>query len=718
MLKQTALWLIVLLISSTAALAAVSINKVLVRPNATIQGSQSDFCLDVSYTGGGSAAGMVDVTYPDLSSWRLFLNIPDNTCFPNGLVGNGELKLTFADTSQIGNYILNFTAVKGAEFAKASSLLNVTPISPVITTIDKINSVGKLTNQSAMQVFGTEYTYGDDARVFLQLLEGNTPIVNATCFSTVYTPSGAVFADHTLMSLQPGSNGLYYADYTAPNISGVYMVEAECNYYSTTESHYVVSSSFSKGFITSGSIAFLNASDNQRLVVSENPQSQSIFAVFSAPFDETSGAFADETGIYNKDGSYFGSPNLTASAFSGTGVQFNGSSYAVFPIGNELYFNSTEDLGFCFTFNGNGTVTNNIPIADWYAGGEGFQVAGAAGNGLRFTTGRSASGAKNHDTIYSFTSGNPRLVCFFQNTTETTSYVDGTLNRLISTSQSGTMNASLGNITIGIDDSFSIFNDNDFVDDMCMVKGVHLNTALVVNTYNSTKTCSFAPGASSLSMNLTINATGHTLHHDRIRLTLEYQWTGNSPLNVSVYNASSGLFQQLVLLPTALSDASSSYSLGNITDLLNAAGLLTIAFTDTNATAAEQLSLDHVIMAGIDDIALPITVIRGGGELHITGYAAEQQSLLESIYSFLTVTVWGTLLEILGVAQENQLGINTTREQVLNLSLQAAGINQSLHDAIASANASSTASANAVQENITQQLRDLQDYLVYGESYG
>jgi hypothetical protein len=82
-------------------------------------------------------------------------------------------------------------------------------------------------------VFGakgfTEYSPGSPGKVFVQVLDNFfTPVNNAICRLTVYYPNTTKFVDNVTML--PFENGLYYWDFVAPYVEGVYMTTVSCTY--------------------------------------------------------------------------------------------------------------------------------------------------------------------------------------------------------------------------------------------------------------------------------------------------------------------------------------------------------------------------------------------------------------------------------------------------------------------------------------------------------
>lgn len=80
-----------------------------------------------------------------------------------------------------------------------------------------------------MSFFGTEYTAGENATVWLQLLRNYQPVNNAVCFITIYQPNKTVLYDTSIMTFLNSSDGVYYFDLITPSITGIYIVTAKCN---------------------------------------------------------------------------------------------------------------------------------------------------------------------------------------------------------------------------------------------------------------------------------------------------------------------------------------------------------------------------------------------------------------------------------------------------------------------------------------------------------
>jgi len=88
----------------------------------------------------------------------------------------------------------------------------------------------------SMIISGTEYNYGDEATIFLQLKDTQGfPINDGSCLIDVYYPNlpnqtHPQFLNNAPMLFMNESDGLYYYDLFVPNITGVFMLSATCSY--------------------------------------------------------------------------------------------------------------------------------------------------------------------------------------------------------------------------------------------------------------------------------------------------------------------------------------------------------------------------------------------------------------------------------------------------------------------------------------------------------
>lgn len=118
-------------------------------------------------------------------------------------------------------------------------------------------------------VGATEYSPGDNGKVFIQLLRnGIYPIENASCFLTVYYPNNTYFLNNVKMNYF--REGLYYYDFIAPNILGVYMTTIYCIMPTTIKKYYPLYYAAINGS-ASGELSYAFESDNYYLTLSSKP---------------------------------------------------------------------------------------------------------------------------------------------------------------------------------------------------------------------------------------------------------------------------------------------------------------------------------------------------------------------------------------------------------------------------------------------------------------
>ncbi len=116
-----------------------------------------------------------------------------------------------------------------------------------------------------VNVFGTDYTVGDNGRIFVQLVRNNTGFDGAVCLVNVHYPDSSYLTPNyfieggLLVSL--GEDGLYYTDFTVPSQIGIYMISAECFVGENTTRWNATSDTLVEGTIKSGSIADIHEDD-------------------------------------------------------------------------------------------------------------------------------------------------------------------------------------------------------------------------------------------------------------------------------------------------------------------------------------------------------------------------------------------------------------------------------------------------------------------------
>lgn len=117
----------------------------------------------------------------------------------------------------------------------------ITPDVIPSAAIDKVKEVEKvklveevvqITAQPRATISGTDYLPFDDGKLMAYLVIGEYPLSTASCFVSVLYPNMSHFLYDQMMV--PVNNslfaGLYYLDFTVPNVTGVYPVAAYCLY--------------------------------------------------------------------------------------------------------------------------------------------------------------------------------------------------------------------------------------------------------------------------------------------------------------------------------------------------------------------------------------------------------------------------------------------------------------------------------------------------------
>lgn len=100
---------------------------------------------------------------------------------------------------------------------------------------------------TVMKFHETEYSTGDNATFFLQLLEDEQPVNDGYCFLSAYYPDKTSLLTDVAMTHLSGSDGLYYYDTTLPSQTGVYMLSATCFYPKSTVDFYASGSTINIG---------------------------------------------------------------------------------------------------------------------------------------------------------------------------------------------------------------------------------------------------------------------------------------------------------------------------------------------------------------------------------------------------------------------------------------------------------------------------------------
>lgn len=92
---------------------------------------------------------------------------------------------------------------------------------------EKTDFAKKVYDEPQIEVFGTEYQFGNNAKAWIQLLDSDKhPIDNATCFFWSYYPNNTIFINKGIMPNL--DDGIYYNDFIVPHTEGTYPMISEC----------------------------------------------------------------------------------------------------------------------------------------------------------------------------------------------------------------------------------------------------------------------------------------------------------------------------------------------------------------------------------------------------------------------------------------------------------------------------------------------------------
>lgn len=98
-----------------------------------------------------------------------------------------------------------------------------------------------------LDLHGTEYTYGQRAKIWLQLLDASGNYVNeGVCYIHIYTPNNEEYIENAEM-LNQNHDGIYYYDIDVPLETGVYPAIASCYYLSSEIKYYPLSIGINRG---------------------------------------------------------------------------------------------------------------------------------------------------------------------------------------------------------------------------------------------------------------------------------------------------------------------------------------------------------------------------------------------------------------------------------------------------------------------------------------
>lgn len=190
------------------------------------------------------------ITFPDGTRRELSMEETANS---------NEYRAFITDTYRVGVTYFTVRAESGVHYDTYTNQYEVAAYNPDF--VDVVNRVDELLYQPpGMDFMGTYYEVLDYGKIFLQLVENDEAINNAVCDVTIYNPDNSVYLWRQTMSYVPESAGLYYYDLIIPNVTGVYMLNAYCQY---LEYWYdSVLTNFSSGQYVSGTLENLTSSDD------------------------------------------------------------------------------------------------------------------------------------------------------------------------------------------------------------------------------------------------------------------------------------------------------------------------------------------------------------------------------------------------------------------------------------------------------------------------
>jgi hypothetical protein len=122
----------------------------------------------------------------------------------------------------------------------------------------------------SMTIHGTEYTFGQIAKVWLQLLDNNrTAITDGVCYTDIYSPDNTYYLERATMTNMV-RDGIYFYDLTVPIIEGVYPTIATCYYTAGETNNFPASITMINGTLDTGTITDMQVLDGIYAKTTEN----------------------------------------------------------------------------------------------------------------------------------------------------------------------------------------------------------------------------------------------------------------------------------------------------------------------------------------------------------------------------------------------------------------------------------------------------------------
>lgn len=152
-----------------------------------------------------------------------------------------------------GNITIGFSVNKSASNIQPSLLINYYN-----------NPAGNLI------MHGTEYTVGQIGKVWIQLLDSNnSAILNAVCYTDIYTPDGGTLIERATMT-NMNHDGIYYYDLNIPITQGVYPAIATCYYTAGQTFNFGTAIGFVNGTLDGGSLNDTHVADGVYMLTTES----------------------------------------------------------------------------------------------------------------------------------------------------------------------------------------------------------------------------------------------------------------------------------------------------------------------------------------------------------------------------------------------------------------------------------------------------------------
>ena len=193
--------------------------------------------------------------------------LPNVWTTPNATVHNYEASFDctgFFDSKKVANkkVIIIFKTSKTAN--------NVRP---------RVKYVYYNPDKSDLNIMGTYYEVGDNAKVIAQLSQNGIGVNNASCFASIYYPDNTIFLRNVFMHNITDSDGFYVYDIKIPNTTGVYPISVVCDYNTKLKTYLVGNEIINKGTSVNGGYSILFKDGNYSIIIPERTNDSYVFDV-------------------------------------------------------------------------------------------------------------------------------------------------------------------------------------------------------------------------------------------------------------------------------------------------------------------------------------------------------------------------------------------------------------------------------------------------------